>query len=78
MSKKIVYDDAISINDICEINHLRCLCVSYTTKGDGKFFVLYKDGKPIVKYELGSAGCHNLHYNLASQMLITVGYHNQL
>ncbi len=34
--------------------------------------------KPIVKYDLGSAGCHTLHYNIASQMLVIAGYHNQL
>jgi hypothetical protein len=66
------------INDVCEINHLRCICVSYTMMNDKKPFIVYKDGKQIVKYEMGSSGCHSLHYNIPSQMIITAGYHNQL
>lgn len=45
---------------------------------DKKPFIVYKDGKQIVKYEMGSSGCHSLHYNIPSQMIITAGYHNQL
>jgi hypothetical protein len=34
--------------------------------------------KQIIKYDLGSAGCHTLLYNMASQTMISAGYHNQL
>jgi len=52
--------------------------VSITTKDDKKLLVVYKEFKPIVKYDLGSSGCHTLHYNISTQMIITAGYHNQL
>ena len=54
------------------------MCVSYTSQNDKKVFIVYKNFKPIIKYDLGSAGCHTLHYNLTTQMMISAGYHNQL
>ncbi len=66
------------VNDICEINHLRCICVSYTTLDDRKPFIVYKNSKPIARYDMGSSGCHSLHYNSSSQMVVAAGYHNTM
>jgi hypothetical protein len=27
---------------------------------------------------MGSTGCHSLHYNISSQMIVTAGYHNTM
>jgi len=78
ISGKIHYEESHIINAVCEVNHLRCLCVSYTTEDEKKPIIFYKDHKPIARYEMGSQGCHTLHYNVASQLIIAAGYHNQL
>ncbi len=52
--------------------------MSYTLIDDSKIFIVYKNHKPIARYDMGSSGCHSLYYNIGSQMIITAGYHNQL
>lgn len=52
--------------------------MSYTTVDEKKPIIFYKDHKPIARYEMGAQGCHSLLYNIASQLIITAGYHNTL
>eukprot|EP00919_Chromeraceae_sp_WS-2016_P023281 GHVR01055347.1.p1 GENE.GHVR01055347.1~~GHVR01055347.1.p1 ORF type:complete len:111 (+),score=7.12 GHVR01055347.1:239-571(+) len=41
VTRTIKKDDAVSINDITEITHLRSICMSYTSKNDKKSIVIY-------------------------------------
>lgn len=64
------------ITDVCEITHLRGLCVSLLTNKEEKLIVFYHEGKVMAKLNLGNAGCHTLHYNKLTQSLVPLGYHN--
>lgn len=61
---------------MCEITHLRGLCVSLVTNKEEKLIVFYHEGKVMAKINLGNAGCHTLHYNKLTQSLVPLGYHN--
>ncbi len=78
VSRKIVKEDSILINHICEIKHLRSLCVSYTSSNDTKTLAVYFKNKLVSTYDLGCCGCHTLLYNNATQLIIALGYTSTL
>ena len=65
-----------TINDICEINHLRALLVSYNSNSvpEEKTLVLYQDNKQLSKLALGNPGSHSLCYNPSTQLVVSLGY----
>ena len=60
------------------MNHLRSICVSTVTHKEEKYLFIYHDSKRVAKINLGNTGCHTLHYNLLTQSLIPLGYHNSV
>ena len=70
----IAVKDAATVSAVCEINHLRALCVAKIDSADQKELVIYHDFKVKAKISLSGAGCHTLHYNPTTHCLIPVGY----
>ena len=79
ITNSIIKSNATSINDICEITHLRSILVSYTLcKSEEKCLVLYHDNKQISRIILGNPGCHSICYNVCTQLIICLGYQSSI
>jgi WD40 repeat protein len=70
--------EAASILDICELPHLRALCLSIVGADQRKSLVLYHEGKRKAVIDLGSAACHSLHYHPGTRTLLPLTYTSSL
>jgi WD40 repeat protein len=76
VSQTIRIPEALSILDLCELDHLKSICVSVLAAGEQKLLAVYQQGRRKATIDLGSSGCHSLHYNRLTQSLVPLGYSN--